>query len=87
MSSVSSTSENMGDHEVCLRLFLNSRPDLPVRLKLQTMSVDAYHALILQDATSQSTIQHDLSTDLQDAFSISHKEYNKGFPPKLPFKP
>ncbi|KIX03848.1 uncharacterized protein Z518_07401 [Rhinocladiella mackenziei CBS 650.93] len=59
-----------------LKLFLTSRPDLPVRLGFKSMSVDSYQDIILQDAVPRVTIQHDISVFLKDAFSEIRQNYN-----------
>lgn len=67
-----------------LRLFLTSRPELPIRLGFKNMSVnayqdmslEAYQDIILYDAVPRTTIQHDISTFLKDAFSKFRKNYN-----------
>ncbi|KIW16082.1 hypothetical protein PV08_06133 [Exophiala spinifera] len=59
-----------------LKLFLTSRPDLPVRLGFKSMSVETYQDLILQDAVPRTTIRHDISVFLKDAFSEIRANYN-----------
>jgi hypothetical protein len=48
-----------------LRLFLTSRPDLPIRLGFKNISVDAYQDIVLQDAVPHTTIQQDISIFLK----------------------
>lgn len=59
-----------------LKLFLTSRPDLPIRRGFKSMSVDSYQDIILQDAVPRATIQHDISVFLKDAFSEIRQNYN-----------
>jgi hypothetical protein len=59
-----------------LKLFLTSRPDLPIRLGFKSMSIDAYQDMILQDAVPRTTIRHDISIFLKDAFSEIRENYN-----------
>jgi hypothetical protein len=67
-----------------LRLFLTSRPELPIRLGFKNISVDAYQDMsleayqdiILCDAVPRTTIQHDISTFLKATFSKFRKNYN-----------
>lgn len=63
-----------------LRLFLTSRPDLPVRLAFKSTSPNVYEELILQEAVSQSTLQHDITIFLQSEFSLIKDRYNKDRP-------
>lgn len=75
-----------------LRLFLTSRPELPIRLGFKGMSVDAYQDMsldvhqdiVLYDAVPRTTIQHDISTFLKDAFSKFRNEYNADPPSETP---
>lgn len=60
---------------VCLRLFLTSRPDLPVRLGFKKMSVDAHQDLILHEVP-QATVEHDIYVFLKDEFSKIRNSYN-----------
>lgn len=53
---------------VCLKLFLTSRPDLPIQLGFKNISTDLYQDIILQDAVPQTTIQHDIRVFLEHAF-------------------
>ncbi|XWW94391.1 hypothetical protein V2A60_002334 [Cordyceps javanica] len=69
---------------VRLKLFLTSRPELPIRIRFrsipatvyQKMSVDAYQDILLYDAVPQTTIQQDISTYLESAFSKFQSEFN-----------
>ena len=60
---------------VCMRIFLTSRPDLPIRLGFSKMSTDAHQDVILQDIP-QATIEHDISVFLKDEFAKVRDEYN-----------
>jgi hypothetical protein len=66
-----------------LRLFLTSRPDLPIRLGFKYMSVDAYQDMTLQDAVPSATIQHDISVFLGDEFSKIRDGYNRDRPSSI----
>lgn len=68
---------------VCLKLFLASRPDLPVQLGFKNLSVDAYQDLILDDVP-QTTIQCDIYFFLKDEFSGIRKRYNDDPPSGTP---
>jgi hypothetical protein len=61
-----------------LKLFLTSRPDLPILQKFKKMSIDAHHDMVLHDEVEvpRATVQHDISTFLKDAFSEIRKDYN-----------
>lgn len=71
-----------------LRLFVTSRPELPIRLGFGDMSVDAYQDLsleiyqdiLLYNAVPRTTIQSDILTFLQDVFSEFRKNI-KADPP------
>jgi hypothetical protein len=67
-----------------LKLFLTSRPDLPILQKFKNMSVDTHHDLILHDEVPRTTIQHDISAFLKDAFSKIQKNYNADPPSGTP---
>lgn len=60
---------------ICLRLFLTSRPDLPIRLGFKGMSTDAHQDMILHEVP-RKIIQHDISVFLKDAFSRIREDYN-----------
>ncbi|KAI9839239.1 MAG: hypothetical protein M1819_003233 [Sarea resinae] len=61
---------------ICVKLFLTSRPDLPIQLGFKNMSVNAHQDMILHDEVPRTTIQHDISVFMTDAFSKIRKEYN-----------
>ena len=58
---------------VRLRLFLTSRPDLPIQLGFKNMSTAAHRDMILQDEVPQATIQHDILVFLKDRFEKIRK--------------
>ncbi|RMZ91481.1 hypothetical protein DV736_g1283, partial [Chaetothyriales sp. CBS 134916] len=60
---------------VCLRLFLTSRPDLPILKGIKKLPVSAREHMVLQDAVPQTTIQNDISTFLKYEFSKIREEY------------
>jgi hypothetical protein len=51
-----------------MRIFLTSRPELPVRLGFKKMSADAHQDVVLQDIP-QATIEHDISSFLKSEFA------------------
>lgn len=63
-----------------LRLFLTSRPDLPIRLGFKSISVDTYQDLVLQDAVPHTTIQQDITIYLKDGFLKIRENYNDDAP-------
>lgn len=66
---------------VCLRLFLTSRPELPIRLGFRKMSTDIYQDIVLQTAVPPNTIQQDLLIYLQDGFSKIREAYDDQYGP------
>jgi hypothetical protein len=60
---------------VPLRIFLTSRPELPIRIEFRKMSADAYQDMILQNI-SQDTIERDISSYLMDEFIKIKETYN-----------
>ncbi|KAI4192154.1 MAG: hypothetical protein LQ350_008694, partial [Teloschistes chrysophthalmus] len=61
---------------VRLKLFLTSRPELPIQLGFKKISAAIYQDIILQDAVPHATIQHDILTFLKDAFGEIRNSYN-----------
>jgi hypothetical protein len=49
---------------ICLRIFITSRPELPIRLGFKNMEGSIYQDLVLHEI-SQATIEHDISAFLQ----------------------
>lgn len=49
-----------------LKLFLTSRPELPIRLGFASMSADRHHDVLLQEAVPSSTLLHDLAVYVGD---------------------
>ncbi|MCJ1462809.1 hypothetical protein MMC07_001412 [Pseudocyphellaria aurata] len=72
---------------VCLKLFLTSRPDLPVQLAFSNMSVNAHYDLIILDEVPRTTSQHDISIFLKDEFSKIRKRYNDRPPSRAKLNP
>lgn len=68
---------------VCIKLFLTSRPDLPVRLEFKNMPDDVHQDLILHEVP-RTTIQHDISAFLKDEFLEIRKKYNDDLPSSEP---
>lgn len=60
---------------VCLKLFLTSRPELPVHLGFNKMSTDAYQDMILHKVP-ETIIEHDISVFFTDEFSNIRNRYN-----------
>ena len=50
------------------KLFLTSRPDLPIQLGFRGISATVHQDMVLQDTVPQTTIEHDISVFLKDAF-------------------
>jgi hypothetical protein len=61
---------------VCLRLFLTSRPDLPILLGFKNISAAVHQDVILQDEVPRTTIQHDIFVFLKDEFEKIRRQYN-----------
>ena len=61
---------------VRLKLFLTSRPDLPIQLGFKNISTAIHQDIVLQDAVPQTTIQHDIFIFLKDAFGKIRDSYN-----------
>lgn len=60
---------------VQVRVFLTSRPELPIRLGFDRMSPGTHHGMILQDVPP-ATIQHDISVFLEGEFSKIKSDFN-----------
>ncbi|KAJ9654752.1 hypothetical protein H2198_006270 [Neophaeococcomyces mojaviensis] len=60
---------------VDLRLFLTSRPELPIRLGFKKMSADAYKNMVLHEIPPP-IIQRDILAFLKDALAEVREEYN-----------
>ena len=71
---------------VRMRIFLTSRPELPIRLEFKNMSADAHQDVILQDIP-QVTIEHDISVYLMDELMRIKEEYNDINIPRIPVFP
>ncbi|KAL9576092.1 MAG: hypothetical protein Q9212_007392, partial [Teloschistes hypoglaucus] len=61
---------------VRLKLFLTSRPELPIQLGFKSISATVHQDMVLQDAVPQATIQHDILVFLGDAFEKIRNSYN-----------
>ena len=63
---------------VRLKLFLTSRPDLPIQLGFKDISVNNYQDMVLHNEREvpPATIQHDILAFLKDEFSEIRKHYN-----------
>jgi len=66
---------------ICLKLFLTSRPDLPIQLGFSMISTNTYQDMILHEVPG-TIIEHDISVFLRDEFSKIRKRYNA----RLPFQ-
>jgi hypothetical protein len=60
---------------ISMRIFLTSRPGLPIRLGFKNMSADAHQDMMLEEI-SAGTIKHDISVYLKDEFARIKTEYN-----------
>lgn len=67
-----------------LRLFLTSRPELPIRLGFARMSKEYHLDVILQDAVPQQTIEQDLLVYLRDEFCRIREEHCDSLPFLMP---
>ena len=61
---------------VRLKLFLTSRPELPIQLGFRNISTAVHQDMVLQDAVPPTTIQHDILIFLEDAFGKIRNSYN-----------
>lgn len=64
-----------------LRLFLTSRPDIPILREFKRISTDVYQDMVLQDIVPHATIHHDITLFLKDEFSKIRENYNNDPPP------
>jgi hypothetical protein len=60
---------------VRMRIFLTSRPELPIRLEFKNTPADAHQDVVLQEIP-QVTIEHDISIYLSDELARIKKDYN-----------
>ena len=58
-----------------VRVFLTSRPELPIRLGFKNMSSDVHQDVVLQDIPP-TIIEHDISVFLKDEFAKIRDEFN-----------
>ncbi|KAI4086596.1 MAG: hypothetical protein LQ339_009019 [Xanthoria mediterranea] len=68
---------------VNIRLFLTSRPELPIRLGFKDMSTDIHQDLLLRDIP-QNTVQQDILVFLKDEFLKIRRSYNAELPSGTP---
>ncbi len=61
---------------VRLKLFLTSRPELPIQLGFKNISTAIHPDMVLQDVVPQTTIEHDILVFLEDAFRKIRDSYN-----------
>jgi hypothetical protein len=59
----------------CLRFFITSRPELPIRLDFEQISQHEYRDFALQEIP-KATIEHDISIYLQDCFARIRREHS-----------
>jgi len=59
-----------------MRIFVTSRPELPIRLGFKKMSADVHQDLILQDIPRE-IINHDISVFLKDEFAKIRDEFTE----------
>ena len=62
---------------VRLKLFLTSRPELPIQLGFKEISTAVHQDMVLQDAVPHTTIQHDILIFLKDAFEKIRNLHNR----------
>jgi hypothetical protein len=65
---------------VCLRIFVTSRPELPIRLGFTEISGDTYQDLVLQEIP-KATMERDISTYLRHEFAMIRAENSRRKPP------
>ena len=65
-----------------LRLFITSRPELPIRLGFRQMANEVHHDVVLHEIT-KLTIEHDISIYLDCEFARIRKEQAARQPPHL----
>lgn len=70
-----------------LKLFLTSRPELPIRLGFKSMAPDTHRDVILQDAVPRKTIQQDIYTYLKDTFSKIQEKFDLDTPTHMRLGP
>ena len=61
---------------VRVKLFLTSRPELPIQLGFKDISTTVHRDLVLQDAVPHTTIQHDIFIFLKYAVGKIRTSYN-----------
>ena len=61
---------------VRLKLFLTSRPELPIQLGFRNIFIAVYQDMVLQDIVPPTTIQHDILIFLEDVFGKIRNSYN-----------
>ncbi|KAF3927833.1 hypothetical protein ABW20_dc0102572 [Dactylellina cionopaga] len=61
---------------VQVRVFLTSRPELPIRLGFDHMSPGTHEGIVLQDVPP-ATIEHDISAFLKEEFSKIKLDFNR----------
>lgn len=64
---------------VHVRVFLTSRPDLPIRLGFAHMGVEAHHDVVLHKIPS-TTISNDITMYLEDEFTRIRDDHNCSWP-------
>ena len=60
---------------ICVRIFLTSRPELPICLGFKKMSSDAHQDVVLQEIP-QTIIEDDISIFLKTEFTKIRNDYN-----------
>jgi hypothetical protein len=68
------------------RVFLTSRPELPIRLGFAKMSARTHRDIVLHDIPP-ATIEHDISIYLKDEFARIRDEHQCLLPPSQSFAP
>ncbi|KAK6356044.1 hypothetical protein TWF718_000418 [Orbilia javanica] len=76
----------MQELTVHIRVFLTSRPELPIRLGFSTISSDMHQDIQLQDIPL-ATVEHDISAFLKNEFAKIRSDYNQAYPPESSIPP
>jgi hypothetical protein len=61
---------------VHIKLFLTSRPDLPILQKFRKIPTSDHHDMILHDEVPRTTIRNDILIFLKDKFELIREDYN-----------
>ncbi|KIX05609.1 uncharacterized protein Z518_03581 [Rhinocladiella mackenziei CBS 650.93] len=70
-----------------LRLFITSRPDVPILQGIKTVPIDTYQDIVLHEEVPRATIQNDILVFLEDEFSKIRENYNRDRPSSIALNP